>query len=263
MSSENGVTFEMSSIDTATLISGQPYQRPVRESRLRELTRKWDPGLLDPLVVSYRDGKFYLVDGQHRVVIQRRMYGGDFNAPCKLYHGLTYEAEAELCWKLDKAREQLNAAQATNALLEAGSDPEIMDIQRLLLENHFMWALGKRIPSNYEIVAVRAVISAYRLLGSEAFDRMLYLTGAAWAGAPCSLRAGFLSGMALFLKTYETELVDRTAIKRLSNIDPEEVVRRGKTDFSTNHAALRYARVLWKKYNSQPGGRKLVYRFKE
>ena len=263
MSSENGVTFEMSSIDTAMLISGQPYQRPVRESRLRELTRKWDPGLLDPLVVSYRDGKFYLVDGQHRVVIQRRMYGGDFNVPCKLYHGLTYEAEAELCWKLDKAREQLNAAQATNALLEAGSDPEIMDIQRLLLENHFMWALGKRVPSNYEIVAVRAVISAYRLLGSEAFDRMLYLTGAAWAGAPCSLRAGFLSGMALFLKTYETELVDRTAIKRLSNIDPEEVVRRGKTDFSTNHAALRYARVLWKKYNSQPGGRKLAYRFKE
>ena len=179
MSSENGVTFEMSSIDTAMLISGQPYQRPVRESRLRELTRKWDPGLLDPLVVSYRDGKFYLVDGQHRVVIQRRMYGGDFNAPCKLYHGLTYEAEAELCWKLDKAREQLNAAQATNALLEAGSDPEIMDIQRLLLENHFMWALGKRVPRSYEIVAVRAVISAYRLLGSEAFDRIRLTCGTA------------------------------------------------------------------------------------
>ena len=67
----------------------------------------------------------------------------------------------------------------------------------------------------------------------------------------------------MFLKTYETELVDRTAIKRLANIDPEEVVRRGKTDFSTNRAALRYARVLLKKYNSQPGGKKLAYRFKE
>ncbi|MDE6455658.1 MAG: hypothetical protein K2L38_07130 [Dysosmobacter sp.] len=154
-------------------------------------------------MVSYRDGKFYLVDGQHRVVIQRRMQGGDFKAPCKLYHGLTYEAEAELCWKLDKAREQLNAAQATNALIEAGSDPKIMEIQRLLLDNGFTWALGKRVPSNYEIVAVRAVISAYHLLGSAAFGRMMHLTGASWAGAPCSLRAGFLSGMALFLKTYE------------------------------------------------------------
>ena len=50
---------------------------------------------------------------------------------------------------------------------------------------------------------------------------------------------------------------------RVEQKDPDEVVRRGKTDFSTNRAALRYARVLWKKYNCQRGGRKLPYRFKE
>lgn len=263
MSNENRVTFEMSAIDTALLVSGQPYQRPVREGRLRELTQDWNPGLLDPLVVSYRDGTFYLVDGQHRVIIQKRMYGGDFTAPCKLFHGLTYEAEAELCWKLDKANEKLSAAQSTNALVEAGSDPAIMEIQRLLQANGFKWALGRRIPGEYEIVAVRAVIGAYHLLGSAAFDRMLRLMDGAWGGAPCSLKGGFISGMALFLKTYETELTDRTAIKRLSTVDPEEVIRRGKTDFSTNRAALRYARVLRQKYNSQKGGRKLAYRFKE
>ena len=43
MNNDNGVTFEMSSIDTALLISGQPYQRPVREGRLRELTRTGTP----------------------------------------------------------------------------------------------------------------------------------------------------------------------------------------------------------------------------
>lgn len=263
MSNGTGVTFEMSTIDTALLVSGQPYQRPVRERRLRELTQEWDPGLLDPLVVSYRDGTFYLVDGQHRVIIQRRMYGGDFNALCKLFHGLTYEAEAELCWKLDKANEKLNAAQSTNALVEAGCDPAIMEIQHLLLTNGFKWALGKRVPGEYEIAVVRAVTSAYHLLGSAAFDRMLRLMAGAWGGAPCSLKGGFISGMALFLKTYETELTDRTAIKRLSTVDPEEVIRRGKTDFSTNRAALRYARVLRQKYNSQRGGRKLAYRFKE
>ena len=152
---------------------------------------------------------------------------------------------------------------AAERLIEAGSDPEIMEIHRLLLANGFQWALGKRTPGDYEVTVVQAVISAYRLLGSAAFDRMLYLMDSAWKGAPSSLRAGFLSGMALFLKTYETELVNRTAIKRLTNIDPDEVVRRGKTDFSTNRAALRYARVLRQKYNSQPGGGKLPYRFKE
>ena len=52
-------------------------------------------------------------------------------------------------------------------------------------------------------------------------------------------------------------------IKRLSAVDPEEILRRGKADFSTNKAALRFARAILGKYNSQQrGGRKLPYRFK-
>ena len=61
----------------------------------------------------------------------------------------------------------------------------------------------------------------------------------------------------------ETKLDDRSFIKRLSAVDPEEIIRRGKMDFSTNKAALRFARVILEKYNSQQrGGRKLPYRFK-
>ncbi len=258
----NELSFKLTTIDTGALISGLPYQRPVRENKLAKLMREWDPGLLDPLVVSYRDGCFYLVDGQHRVIVLRRRNGGDVTVPCKLYRGLTYQQEADLCYRLDRSREHLSMAQATNALLEAGTDPEIMEVQRLLSANGFTWALDQRIPGNYEIIATRAVISAYRLLGGADFDRMFRLLSAAWHGAPSTLRAGFLSGMALFLKTYGMELTDHTAVKRLTFIDPEEVLRRGRTDFSTNRAALRYARVLWRLYNRQPG-RKLAYRFKE
>ena len=262
MSNHQSPRFEMSSINTSALTSGLPYQRPVRERKLQKLMDHWDLSLLDPLVVSYRDGQFYLVDGQHRVIALRRMRGGDTTIPCKLYHGLTYQQEAELCYKLDQSREHLSAAQSTNALIEAGTDPEIMEIYGLLESNGFTWALDKRTPGNYEIIAVRAVISAYRLLGSALFDRMLYLMASAWDGAPSSLKAGFISGMALFLKVYDTELVSPAAVSRLSKIDPDEVFCRGETDFSTNRSALRYARVLWKLYNRQRG-HKIPYRFKE
>ena len=61
----------------------------------------------------------------------------------------------------------------------------------------------------------------------------------------------------------ETKLDDRSFIKRLSAVDPEEIIRRGKMDFSTNKAALRFTRAILEKYNSQQrGGRKLPYRFK-
>jgi hypothetical protein len=72
-----------------------------------------------------------------------------------------------------------------------------------------------------------------------------------------------LSGRSNGSGVQETELDDRTFIKRLSVVDPEEIIRRGKMDFSTNKAALRFARVILEKYNSQQrGGHKLPYRFK-
>ena len=191
MNENTAVTVALTEIDTALLLSGQPYQRPVTEKRLRELQRNWDPQLLDPLVVSFRDGKFYLVDGQHRAVVQRRILGRDSKTLCKLYHGLSYEAEAKLCWKLDKASVKLSNAQAVKALIEADDDPELMEIQRLIEANGFKWELTKRIPGDNEIIAVRAVINAYHLLGGASFDRMLRLMKAAWQGSPSSLRAGF------------------------------------------------------------------------
>ena len=254
---------KLSTVYTGNLLSGMPYQRPVKDWKVNKLVREWDDRLAGPVTVSRRDGKLYLVDGQNRVAALRRMNGDkDLMVPCRMHYGLSYAEEAELCWKLDQAKSRLTLAQSITALKEAGTDEEISAILRLMEVNGFKWTLDKDIPGEYEIRAARAVLSAYRLLGQDAFDRMLRLLAGAWQGAPSSLKGGFLSGMALFVKTYETELVDRTAIKRLSAIDPEEVVRRGKTDFSTNRAALRYARVLWKKYNCQRGGRKLAYRFK-
>ena len=246
------------------LYSGQPYQRPVKDSDVNKLSLEWAPRLLTPLVVSYRDGKYYLVDGQHRVcVLRQKNDGKDTAVLCRVFRGLTYEQEAELYYKLDRAKGHLRLPHATKALLESGSDPELVEVSRLLEEAGFIWALDKPTGKDFEIASTRTVINAYRLLGGTSFSRMLLLLAKTWHGAPSSLKSYVLSGMALFVKTYETELKDATFIKRMSTVDPEEIIRRGKADFSTTNASLRYARVIWDKYNGhQRGGRKLTYRFK-
>ena len=162
------------------LTSGLPYQRPVESEDVDRLIAKWDDRLLTPLVVSFRDGKFNVVDGQHRIAAMRKMAdGGNITVPCLIYTGLSYEQEAELYFKLDQSKGRLRLSHATKALLESGTDAEVLEI------------------------------------------------------------------------------------KRLSVVDPEEIIRRGKMDFSTNKAALRFARVILEKYNSQQrGGHKLPYRFK-
>ena len=229
-------------LSTGELYSGQPYQRPVNDSAVDKLVREWDPRLLTPLVVSYREGRYNLVDGQHRICAMRKKNNGkDVTALCRVYRGLTYEQEAELYYKLDKAKGHLRLSHATKALVESGSNSEVMEIKRLLEDAGFVWALDKPTGEAFEIGATRAVISAYHLLGGASFSRMLTLMAQAWHGVPS----------------------DAAFIKRLSAVEPDEIIRRGKVDFSTNRAALRFARVIWDKYNGQrSGGRKLPYRFK-
>lgn len=261
---EYGNSATLRLLPTSKLTSGLGYQRPIKESAVDRLVREWDDNLLDPLAVSFRDGRFNLVDGQHRVLALRKKNDGrDVMVLCRVYTGLTYEQEAELCVKLDKAKKHLSMAQSVNALLEAGTDPTIKQINRLMKYEGFMWALGRSRGGDYEITTTKAVISAYNLLGSDGFMRLLWMLGNTWHGDPASLNAAMFSGMALFIKTYETELNDQSFVQRLSAISPEEIVRRSKADFSTNSKALRCAKVLLDKYNSgKRGGRKLIYRFK-
>lgn len=250
------------SIHTGKLTSGLPYQRPVNPKEVDRLIREWDERLLEPVIVSFRDGKFNVVDGQHRIAAMRKMNGGgSVMVNCKVYSGMSYSQEADFCYKLDKAKKRLNLSQSTNALAEAGTDAEISQIKRLVESCGFVWALNKSRGKTGEIISNRALVNAYRLLGSDAFSRLLSLLWDTWQGDPRSLTASVISGMALFVKTYDTELNDHAFITRLSQIDPEEINRRGKSDFSTNNAALRFARVLLEKYNGQRGGRKLPYLF--
>ena len=261
---ESGTPWTEKILSTGELYSGQPYQRPIKDRLVDKLVREWDPRLLTPLVVSYRDGRYYLVDGQHRICgIRKKNNGKDVNMLCQVYYGLTYEEEAELYYKLDQAKGHLRLAHATKALLESGSNAEITEINQLLEDVGFVWILDKPARESFEIEATRTIISAYHLLGGASFSRMLMLIAKTWYGTPSSLKASIISGMALFLKTYETELNDAAFIKRLSAVDPDEIIRRGKVDFSTNKAALRFARVIWDKYNGQHrGDRKLPYLFK-
>ncbi len=110
-------------ISTDKLTSGLPYQRIVDDREVDRLVREWDERLFEPLAVSYREDRYNVIDGQHRISAMRKLHGGrEVMIRCKVYSGMTYEQEAELCYKLDKAKKRLSLSQSTNALAEAGMD---------------------------------------------------------------------------------------------------------------------------------------------
>ncbi len=107
------------------------------------------------------------------------------------------------------------------------------------------------------------MINAYRLLGSASFGHLLRLLEMTWHGAPASLKSDMISGMALFLNLYENKLDDALFVARLSVVNPEEIRRKTRIEFTTRNVALRCARVLWRMFNNrQFHGGKLPYRFR-
>ena len=128
---------------------------------------------------------------------------------------------------------------------------------------YITWALDKPTGAAYEIIPTQPIIRAYKNLGGPGFSRMLGLLAGTWHGSQASLRTEMFYGLALFLKTYEMEIDDQAFVRRLSAADPFDILQRARADFTTDHRALRTARVLRKKYNNHPGGGHLPYRFKD
>ena len=91
----------MQEIALHRLNSGLNYQRTVKERTVQKLVNNWNPIYLDPIVVSYRDGRYNVIDGQHRVTAMKRMSesgktAADVKVLCVVHTGLTYADEAEL-----------------------------------------------------------------------------------------------------------------------------------------------------------------------
>ena len=92
-------------LNSAQLTSGLEYQRPVSQRDVDELAENWQPDLFEPPVVSHRDGKLFLVDGQRRIAaLRQRNHGGDVTVLCRVFEDLTYEEEADLLVRIDRAK---------------------------------------------------------------------------------------------------------------------------------------------------------------
>ena len=69
------------------------YQRPCGKE-IKKLVENWDIDKCDALIVSYRDGLFWIIDGQHRAVAAR-IKGVEF-LTCDIRQNLTPHEEASI-----------------------------------------------------------------------------------------------------------------------------------------------------------------------
>ncbi len=110
------------------LLTSADYQRELDMSRVRKIAAEWDDYKCDEVLVSYRDGKFYVVNGQHRTKAAEMI--GKEEMYCKIYTSLTYEEEAIL-FAIQNRHATVLSNKARFKSLVIGKDKESLALQEI------------------------------------------------------------------------------------------------------------------------------------
>lgn len=250
------------SIEVKDLIIEEPYNRMVKKSWCvaRAKEESFNKNIFRPIDVSLRDdGKYYVVDGQHRVTMAK--IRGITSLFCVVHIGLTYQEEARLFDLLNNEYKKTNPEQSFKALLEAEM-PEIVDIKNivediglyLILDAEEKKVKEKNIEKHNKIRAINALRRSYKILGRELFERALKITKLSWDGHPDSLVRPMLNAITLFIKTYKDDIInDDEIISKFKQVPATTIYLDGKNSAARTtggNTMKPYARELLRIYNS-------------
>ncbi len=204
------------------------YQRPANEMRVRRIAANYDPLMRLPLVVSLRqDGRYFVVDGQHRLLAERRLQMRQ-PIPCTIIKHLSYDREAGLFARLNSNRNRLatSRAQQYKARLEEGHPPTwaIEDVLTAL-----QLAVDYTTTSKVwnKIGAVVALEDIANVAGIDLLRRVLLIARDAWSGDRMAFKSDLLLGLAALLRRATPHgLDDATLIDKLRVTSPAHLLGR-------------------------------------
>lgn len=223
------------------------YQRRPRALKLAMIEGDFDENIANEPKVSFRDGKYYSLDGQHTVLARVSRNGGKpLKILCKVYYGMSPEKEAYYFEQQTGYSTKLNNPEKQRARLFRGDDvvAKIKSIAELYgFQYDFRMSGGQNC-----IVCYAAAERCFTKYGEEAFTMTLSTLRAAWDGDPVSLRKEIILGLGCFYSKYAHRMDDKAFRKKLKAVTPGEILRGGKNDVD-NRGDAKFAKQFLKIYN--------------
>lgn len=238
---------EIMYINSSELIIPRAYQRRLNPKRVARIAAKFDERIANEPKVSFRDGRFYVFDGQHTIsALKKRNNGQDLPIRCKVYRGLTESDEALLFAQQTGESARLTASAQLRARIYGG-DPEatafLHATEATGLHLGFDQAGGRN-----RIVCINTAFGEFRRVGAAMYREALGVILAAWGGAPESLRAETIQGVVGFIELYCREYDRNRLIQRLHTVDPLSIYRSGRADINLP-GAKKYINQVYRAYN--------------
>ena len=174
-------TFTYQFVNSALLFPCMEYQRLLRTEKVASIAENFSEYIANEPKVSYRDGRFYVFDGQNTVEARRTCNGGkDVTIRCKVFYGLTKEDEATLFAIQTGNATCLTAGERLRANLVA-ENPDALYFVGITSNAGVEFAYdGIRAP--WKIYCIETAYELYKQYGCERYVEMLHIINEAWKG---------------------------------------------------------------------------------
>ena len=221
--------FEVRYVDSVLLNPCAEYQRLLRMGKVARIAANFSEYIANEPKVSYRDGRYFVFDGQNTIEARKTCNGGrDLPIRCKVFYGLSKEHEALLFAVQTGISSELTAGERLRAKLVAHEE-NACDFVSVTEDTGVRFALdGIRAP--WKIYCIRSAYYIYKSYGTALYHEMLSVLVDAWGGDSDSFLSGILHGMARFLALYQGEYSRERLVGRLSTVHPKTITRLAQND---------------------------------
>lgn len=206
------------------------YNRGINRQHVNRIKKNFHEDMVQPAIVSYRDGKHWIVDHQHQTQAKYELNGCDPNILiyCDVRMGLTYEQEAELYYRLNTGSKPLGFPDLLKGLIESKDETALKF--RDIVES-----CGYVVGGNTS-TSLRALKSAWKIFnddnGEQKLADILSLTKACWPDNINGVDTRMLDGIVLFIRYHADEYDRKRFIDVLSKYDPKDIIRKARTYFT-------------------------------
>lgn len=230
------------------IIPRESYQRELSHLRVKKIVEHFDEKIANEPKVSFRNGRYYVFDGQHTIEARKQLAGGnDVNVVCKVYTNMSEVEEADLFAQQFGASAPLTAGAKLRALIFSG-DPESM----LFLRTNEL--AGVTLDYGHSrgyrrIGCIATALDEYRRMGADKYTEAILIILDAWGGDPESLRAETIQGICRFVDLYHDEFDRKRLIRNLHRKDPLTIYREGRAAGVSLAGYKRYLAQVFYIYN--------------
>ena len=227
------------------------YQRGIQRKRVELIAKDFNEYTANEPKVSFRNGRYYVTDGQHTIEARILRNGGkDLPILCKIYTGLTMQQEALFFAEQNGHAAPLTAGIKLRAKVVGEDAPSVAFLaatNRVGLDFNY----DSLQLSDYRISCVGTALKLYNQMGEKIYCEALRLIVAAWEGKPDSFRASVLRGMMHFMELYHGEFSEERLIRALRSVHPMEIYRSGMDNPAKLPGWKKYVFPIYMAYNGK------------